>query len=209
MESLAYGAAGIFFLCAGAGRYSVDARLASWMATRGPRAQRLAPYLWASPGRRSTNTRRPTLPAMGQVYFRLFIGSLLILHAVSQVTGRGNRASMAELSAKIGGRGLPLPTIVAWATTLTMLAVGVILGLTARAGGVALAVAAAVLLISVPSLAGTNADGYGFDGEELFFLTSVGVFYALTGAGIWSAAVRPQRPRPTPGGGPDRAGESG
>lgn len=203
VESLSYGAAGIFFACTGAGRYSLDALLGPVVRRRTNLSPRFLRYLLADTELSQAARGDLHAAAVGQVFFRLFIGSLLLLHSISQIIGRSldpGTETMAKLANKLMTLGLPLPTVMAWVTTLAMLAVGMLLllGVFTRAGGILLAVVATVLLLAVPELGGTTVEGYGFHGEELFFLAAVGVFFALTGSGRFSLNSRQRRDAESP-----------
>lgn len=195
VESLAYGFAGILFLCVGGGRFSVDAVVRSWVYRRGTRPPRWMSYLWVHPEPDPAAANSCNAQAAGRVLFRLFVGALLALHGISQIVGRGSKASMHDLAARLDTAGFPLPTFLAWVATLMIIAAGMLLllGLFARFAGAALIVTGVTLFLAVPEMGGTTAAGLGFHGEELLFLSVTGIFFACSGSGPFSLTARRAR----------------
>jgi putative oxidoreductase len=143
VESLTYGTVGVLFACTGPGHFSLDALLRPLWTRAGKGASWLGPYLFADASVRPAGGHLD-VAALGQVMFRVFIGGLLILHSVYQIRGvslNPGTETMTKLSSKLDTLGLPVPTLIAWITTLTMLVVGAMLipGLFVRAGGLLLA----------------------------------------------------------------------
>lgn len=191
VESLSYGFVGIYVMFAGAGPYSVDAWLERFM---GPRAQSTLPRLtrYVFPGAGPEGDERRDRRDVGQAIFRVFIGVLLLVHGVNQIGTERSGATTEDLADKLQGLGLPAPAVLAWASALAMLVLGVllVLGLFTRVNGVVLAVVGLVLFLAVPDLAGASRRGYGFNGEELIFLATVGIYFLCTGAGRYSGDQR-------------------
>lgn len=200
VESLSYAATGVFFACVGAGLFALDAVLSSALRRPEIHPSGLVRFLWPDAGRAAKGRYAPTV---GPIFFQIFIGALVVLQSIRQLTpGQG----ITNLMARMSGAGLPVPNVLAWVTTLALLVVGVllILGLFARASGAALAVVAAVLFLAVPDRGGTvvsegGARQVGFHGEEFVFLAAVGIFFAIVGASRLSRYLRNRRMTSEPG----------
>ncbi len=124
----------------------------------------------------------------GLVLVRVALGLVFTVSGVGKVLGVGPKAmGIQGFAGFLGGLGIPMPTLVAWAVGLLELVGGVLLlvGLLTRVVGTLMAInmAAALVLVHLPS--GFVASNGGYEYVLVLALCSLGV--AVGGPGALSA----------------------
>ena len=123
-------------------------------------------------------------PAYAHAVLRIITGVLVASHGVRKLI----QGPVAAIGEAISKHGLPNPDVLAWAVTLGELAgAALALGLLTRVAGAIIAMAMASILFFVQRTQLEHlGSGAGVVAEYPLLLAVLALFYAVTGAGIWS-----------------------